>query len=60
MIEAPTQQPESGMNKAAVYVFSDAQCMKFGFTLMSRYFKTIEEANEYAKGFKFAEVVPLR
>jgi hypothetical protein len=45
------------MNKAAVYVFRDAQCMEFGFTMMSRYFKTLQEANAYAAGFKFARVV---
>lgn len=57
MIQAPTQQPENSMYKAAVYVFSDAQCMEFGFTMMSRYFKTLEEANHYAAGFTFARVV---
>jgi hypothetical protein len=51
------QQPEDIMNKAAVYVFRDAQCMKFGFTMLSRYFKTMEEANKYAQGFSFAKVV---
>ncbi len=45
------------MNKAAVYVFSDAQCMEFGFTMMFRYFKTLEEATAYAAGFNFARVV---
>ena len=51
------QQPESSMYKAAVYVFRDAQCMEFGFTMMSRYFKTLYEASAYAAGFKFAQVV---
>ena len=45
------------MYKAAVYVFSDAHCMELGFTMMSRYFKTVEEATHYAAGFKFARVV---
>ena len=47
------------MNRAAIYVFRDAQCKQYGFTMLSRYFKTKDEADAYAKevGHKFFTVV---
>lgn len=47
----------SSINKAAVYVFRDALCKEFSFTLHFRYFKSIEEAQTYAAGFEFTDVV---
>jgi hypothetical protein len=48
-----TSQPERHMNKVAVYVFNNAQCMEFGFTMLSRYFESMEEAAAYAGNFNF-------
>jgi len=45
------------MYKAAVYVFRDAQCKELGFTMMSRYFKSMDEAISYAARFPFTSVV---
>ena len=47
------------MNRAAIYVFRDAQCKQHGFTMFSRHFKTKSEADAYAKeaGHKFFTVV---
>jgi hypothetical protein len=53
------QQPERQMNRAAIYVFRDAQCKLHGFTMFSHHFKTKSEADAYAMdaGHKFFKVV---
>jgi len=50
------------MNKAAIYIFRNAEQMKYGFTLVSHYFKTKEEAENYAKaaGHKFFKIVEFK
>ena len=47
------------MYQSAIYVFRDEACMEYGFTMLSRYFKTRAEADAYAKecGHKFFRIV---
>jgi hypothetical protein len=47
------------MNRAAVYVFRDAVCKEYGFTMFSRHFENKVDADAYAKaaGHRFFRVV---
>lgn len=52
-------QPGVIMYQSAIYVFSNALCMEYGFTMFSRYFKTRAEAEAYQSqaGHKFFRIV---